>query len=168
MKPLTELKNDLTKGRALILIWAKEENHRYLNIKRYIVGKQSNGVTLNIDKDASGGSLLSFPRASLVDYCEDGTITIYNNGVRDLTMEEKAIISVKPSNRPENAERVKNDLLTDGSQMYWADKRYFQDRNMAHLSGGSTRVKGMFLNCDGKIDDINKRGEAVLKYKISN
>lgn len=62
------------------------------------------------------------------------------------------------------------DCLTDGNVMYWKKKRFFADRGMSHLFGGSFGDCGAEPVYDGNeicgIRDINVRGDKKIEYRI--
>jgi hypothetical protein len=156
MKTFADLKRDLQVGRSLTLTFSGVGKHKYLDVPRFVVKIQSNGVYLNEDKDATTGSFLDLPRASQVEYFEDGRLNVYEVGKRDLTEEEKSIINNCPSKMPENAERCKIDMLTDGSSMYWADKRYFVSKGREDLLHIYKEV----------IKDNRIKGRLILSYVV--
>lgn len=166
MKTLTDLKRDIKIGDSLVLVEAPNmPNHKYLNLPRYIVKIQTNAICLNEDKEAKSGSYMDLPNAKLIEY--DGeTIKIFEPQNRPMTTEEKYIFDNMPSKRPENAERVANDMLSDGSSMYYADKKYLKDNGMEYLSGGET-IRGLYQNSDNTIRDEHLKGQLILSYKLN-
>lgn len=149
----------------LTLIQSQNAGHKFLNVPRYVIRKQSNGVYLAEDRGATKGSFLELPRASLVEY--DGEmIRVYGTGKRDMTEAEKNIRANMPSCRPENKEKAINDLMTDGSSMFWADKAYFHQLNADYLAGHGT-VRGLRYDFnEGMIWDETLKGEVSLTYKL--
>ncbi len=101
---ITDLKRKMQIGKGIKLVYAfglKEDNPR-LNLIRYIVKTQTNGVYLNIDKDAKNGSWLDFPKSSLFEETEKG-FKIFFPIERDLTDEENKI----KENEPKDEKQVK-------------------------------------------------------------
>ena len=149
----------------LTLIQSQHGGHKFLNVPRYVIRKQSNGVYLAEDKGSAKGSFLELPRASLVEY--DGeTVKVYGIGKRDLTDEEKRIRANMPSALPENAEKCKIDMLTDGSFMFWADKAYLHQLNADYMAGHGT-VRGLRYDFnENKIWDETLKGEVSLTYTL--
>lgn len=167
-KTLADLKRDLHTGRALTVTAYRFNDHKHLNVRRFVVKVQGNAVELNADPTAKHGSRLDFPKATLCDY--DGEkLVIYDPGRRPLTPEEKRVMDNAPSHRPENRKQVEIDALTDGSQMFWRDKAHFKQAGMEHLFGCGT-VRGQRLIHDGQndptIEDDRIKGEMLLTYTV--
>lgn len=166
LRPLAELKRNLQIGNSLTLVESPDlPNHRGLNVKRYIVKKQGNGVYLNPDKQAKNGSFLEFNNAKLTEY--DGEeIRTYKPGKRELTEDERRIYNNRPSQRKENEKLLERDILGDGSTTYWMDKKYLSDNNMSYIfdHDGSKRYD---YNSDMIIDEQIK-GDLSLRYIIEN
>lgn len=79
-KTLAQLKRDLKIGDTMILTWTSsgiESKHKFLNIPRYIVKKQTNAIVLSENKDDIRGSWLYFYSAKLIDY-KDNQLKIYD------------------------------------------------------------------------------------------
>lgn len=169
MKSFSQLLKDLQVGRQLVMTYnhlaqSSERLAKMLNVPRYITKKQSNGVSLNEEKDGTkGSSFLQLDRASLVEY--DGeTIKIYEEGIRDLTEEEENILKNLPSKRAENKEAVYRDMMTDGNSMYWSD-RYFTAQNNAEWYWTESRGK-YYLRGEHKMQDASIKGTLSLEYKL--
>jgi len=165
LKSFASMKRDLQVGDALTLVEAPTmPNHTRLNIKRYIVRKQTNGWYLNPDKNADRGSFLDLPNAKLVEY--DGEeIRVYDAGIRPLTDKEKKIWDNRPSQRPENKKQWEIDMLSDTNILFWKDKQYFQKANMAYLHyEKSSRLN--FNSSTMTITDKQLKGNLILRYKI--
>jgi len=163
-KTLADLKRDLQIGDSLTLIEAPTmPNHKYLNLKRYIVRKQGNGVYLNIDKEAKTGSFIEFINAKLTAY--DGkTIETYRHGVRPITEDEARIMANAPTRRPENAEKIKLEIMSDTNGSWYLDKKYYSELGCSYLfESGGTRH---FNYHDKTITDQQLKGELELKYLI--
>jgi hypothetical protein len=136
-----------------------------VGVERYVVKVKSNGVEFNPDKDATRGSFLDYPKATLCDF--DGeNFTIYNPALRELTAEEQNIMDTMPSKLPENAQQMENDMLTDGSTMFYRDNKHCQEAGMEYLRGHET-IRGMrYSYNDKKVLDDNCRGTISMRYKI--
>jgi adenylosuccinate lyase len=171
MKTLSDLKRDLVVGTQLVMVYnhntdTSERIKSLLNVPRYIIKKNTTGVVLSPDKDATKGSHLEYPaKATLCEYTGD-TLSIYEAGIRPLTAQEQAIRDNVPSRRKENAEAVHNEMLTDGSGFYWKDKQYYKDNDAEYLAGHET-VRGLRYNYnDQNIIDETIKGTLSLKYNI--
>lgn len=166
MKTFADLKRDLIVGRILTMTYnsieGSENINSRLNKPRKIIKVQSNGIYIEI-ANTGKGSFLDFPCASLVEY--DGkVIKIYKCGKRKLTPQEKALIDNEPSNRKENEQLAINDALTDGSQTYWMDKKYYKDNNAEWRWNWD---KGLRLDInDMKMWDKKIKGELDLQYTL--
>lgn len=161
MKTLADLKRNLKIGVAMTMTKAEGQN-RLIGIKRYIVATQGNGIYLNADKEAKGGSFLDFPKASLLEY--DGeTLKIFDAGYRDLTPEEQAILDNKPSKRAENQKQAEIDMMTDGSTTFYMDKAYFDEKD---ANWYWRETKGLYYVRNGKMRDASIKGTLCLAYKI--
>jgi hypothetical protein len=164
-KTLADLKRALTLGTQVTMITCQYP-HRNLNVPRYVVKTQSNGVEFAVGKDDKRGSFFDFPKASLLDF-KDDIFTIYTTGTRPLTEHEQHILDNRPSKRPENQKRVEIDMLSDGTSMYYADERHFKAHNAEYLRGHDT-IKGLRYDYNtGMIKDDNLRGEELYSYKIN-
>lgn len=165
MKSLASLKRDLNIGDSITLIESPQrlDNSR-LGVKRHVVRKQTNGVYLNKDKNASRGSFLELPNAKLVEY-DGNEIRVYDAGVRPLTAQEQAAYDNRPSARPENQERIEYDLMAGTNIMFWRDKKYFKDMGMGYLHyENSNRYK--FHSYNMTVTDNQLKGDLVLRYLI--
>ena len=164
MATLADLKRALSIGTEVIMTYCSFE-HRALNVPRYVVKTQSNGVQFAINKDDKRGSHFDYPKASLLDF--DGTqFTIYMTGMRPLTDSEQRILDNAPSKRVENREAVERDIMTDGSSMYWADKKYFSDLDAQYLEGHET-IRGLRYDWnEKKVQDETIRGQKLFTYTI--
>lgn len=160
-KTLAQLKRDLAVGTKVTQIAKGEDiTDKNLNVERWVVKKQGDGVCLNTDKEATDGSWLYFPYASQVDY-EDNIVSFYDIGMRKLTKEELNFIANAPSKRPENAEKVLADAFSDGSMMYWQDKAYYEQANKKYLWALHTDKDGDYI-----VEDKKARGAFAFTYKI--
>lgn len=165
MKTLAELKRELNIGNSITLIESPTmPNHKWLNVKRYVVKKQGNGVYLSPDKNDVKGSFLEFTNAKLTEY--DGKeIRTYQPGHRELNAQERYVLFNCPSKRPENQEIVEQDIMTDGSRVFWMDRKYFQDLDMEYLDN-SRGIKRIDWNTTTIIDEQIK-GNLELRYIIN-
>ena len=167
MKTLTELKKDLVVGKTLTMTFnsltqSSETIKNRLNVPRKILKTQTNGLYLEV-ANTGKGSFLELPCASLIEY-EGKNIKIYKVGKRELTKAEKDLLKNEPSNRPENKELAKRDALSDGSQTYWMDKRYYRENNAEWRWDWS---KGLRLDInDNKMWDKKIKGELDLEYQL--
>lgn len=165
MKTLSDLKRDLQIGDSLTLVEAPTmPDHKSLNLKRYVVKKQGNGVYLNADINAKTGSFLEFTNAKLTEY--DGeTIKTYQAGTRPMTEDEQRVFNNKPSQRPENKEKIEMELMTDSNGSYWLDKEYLKEQGMEYLmSGGSSTRSLNYRNMT--IRDEQLKGQLELSYIV--
>ena len=158
-KSLSDLKRDLKLGTKVILL---ERFGKQVNEEREVGKVQSNSIAF---KKGNGLSWLDYPKASLLSY-DGNTFTIYEAGYRDLTEHEQSVLNNRPSKRPENRERVEQEVLTDGSSFYYQDKAYFKNLDMQYLDGFE-EVRGLRLDKNNqKIRDNSIKGAVILKYKI--
>lgn len=165
MKTLAELKRELNIGDSITLIESPTmPNHKWLNVKRYVVKKQGNGVYLSPDKNDTKGSFLEFTNAKLTEY--DGKeIRVYLAGNREFTEQEKHALTNCPSKRPENKEIVERDIMCDMSTSYYMDVEYYKKLGMdyLHYSRGTKRVD---WNTNTIVDEQIK-GNLQLRYTIN-
>ena len=155
MMTFADLKRDLSVG---VKVKRISRFGQACDIVKTVSKVQTNGVYLE-------GSMLQWPPASLVEY--DGvSIKIYAEGLRDLTDKEKMIIANQPSNRPENAKQCEIDIMTDGSQMFWADKRYYSELNARYLKGSEWENGEKYDYNTQKILSKKIKGELILQYVI--
>jgi len=166
MKTLADLKRDLKIGDSITLVESPlRPDHRFLNIKRYVVKKQGNGVYLNPDKNATNGSFLEFKNAKLTEY--DGeTIKTFLVGSRNLTEQELRVFNNKPSKRAENQGLLERDMLTDMNTTYYMDKKYLKENDMEYLMSSTGLTKRLDYN-DMIIIDEQVKGELELSYVIN-
>jgi len=175
MKTLAQLKRDLVIGARITLIEAPNmPTHKFLGLTRWVCKIGGTGIYLSLEKDwlagKSQGSFMDIPRAALVDYSDDGTISIYENGERPLTDEEKRIIAASPYQDPKNKEQMQIDMMGDGSCMFYRQIRYMKEAGFEYLLGHK-RIAGKYLtrSADNKtevINDENIRGPLILKYRL--
>jgi hypothetical protein len=155
MKTIADLKRALTVGvkvRTVSIYGVPKDTVRAVS------KVQSNAVYLN-------GSMLDYPPASLCDF--DGVnIKIYSEGHRDLTEAEKKIMSNEPSRRPENKERLQNEMLNDGSGLYWADKRYYKELNAEYLQGHDWTNGEKYDYNKQNVKSKKIKGDLILHYII--
>lgn len=175
MKTLADLKRDLFIGSCLTLIsrrgWTEGRN---IGIKRYVVKKNTVGFYLNKDKNATKGSYLDWPKASLLEY-ENSTIKIYQAGKRPLTNEEKSILK----NEPQDQKQDGIDALSDGSIMFYRRKKYYLDHKKFYYLFGVSKHRGRRLIhgtkatidndtfSDWFIVDDDVKGKIGLTYNVN-
>jgi hypothetical protein len=127
MKTFAQLKRDLVVGKTLTMTFNSTQSETIKNRigkARKIIKTQSNGIYLEVESGNKNGFFLELPCASLTEY-DGNTIKVFMYGKRDLTEKEKEILTNRPSQRKENARIASNDAISDGSQTYWMDKRYY-------------------------------------------
>ena len=163
MKTVADLKRYLVKGAKVTLIWAKDSKHKNLNIERYVVKVQGNGVELSVNPEDKRGSFLDFPPATLCDVSENG-FAIYLVGYRELTEQERAILEEEKGLCTE--EEFHNDMISDGSTCYWRKVRFYDTKypEFKYLFQGEQ--KGMRLS-RGLVMDNKVKGEKFLEYSIN-
>ena len=153
-----EIRKKLQKGTSLKMIFNSMGHTNKLNIVRFVVNTQGNGVYLNEDKDAAKGSFLEFPKSSLIESTDKGFKT-FKPGFRDLNEEELKILE----NQPKDEEQQKIDIMTDGSQMFYRRKRYFKECGFEYLGSCSKTIKGLYF-MNGRIRDDKIKGDLDLEY----
>ena len=167
MKTLADLKRDLKLGTKITMTshYGKTDD-KLIGVERYVVKVKTNGIEFSKNKEDARGSFLDYPKASLTEY--DGeTLSVYGSGHRDLTAPEKTLLDNLPSRRPENAKQCEIDMMSDGSQMFYADKRYLKEMDSEYLSGHET-IRGLRYDWnEKKVQDDNLKGECILTYKIN-
>ena len=167
MKTFADLKRDLIVGKILVMTYNalskdSESIKARLFVPRKIVKVQTNGIYLEV-ANTGKGSFLEFPQASLVEYTGK-LINFFKYGKRALSKEEKALLANEPSNRKENERLATNDVLTDGSQTYWMDKKYYRDNDAGWRWDWS---KGLRLDInDMTMWDKKIKGKLDLQYTI--
>lgn len=158
MNTLAELKRKLQPEVKLILIerfGKKIENPQ----PRSVIKVQGNAIVIEKVPGAKNGSWLYWPPGSLIEITDRG-FKIFEAGDRDLTPEEKAI----RENEPRDPKQEEIDALSDGSIMFWRQKRYYKEKNALHLFGTET-VRGMRYNYNtGKVRDNRVKGKVSLEY----
>lgn len=174
MKTLADLKRDLKVGTQLTLVeFHGTKDSKWINSPRYVIKTSTVDIQLSPDKNATKGSHLNWPKASLLEY--DGkTIRIFESGNRPLTEDEKRIYQ----NQPRDAKQEEIDMLSDGTTMFYRKKRYFESLpGFMHLFG-CHRERGMYLKhgtketidngtwSDWFIDDEKVKGKLALVYEI--
>jgi Icc-related predicted phosphoesterase len=166
METLSALKRKLKIGQGLKLVKYKDalvSNNNKLNVERFIIKTQGNGVYLNQDKTALKGSFLEFPKASLFESTEKG-FKIFEAGLRDLNETEKEVLN----NIPKDDKQAEIDILTDGSVMFYREKEYFKEKGFEYLFGGnSTTIRGLYFDTNNnKIRDDSLKGNVILEYEF--
>ena len=165
MKTIADLRRDLSIGTQVTLTYA-QFTHKFLNVPRVVIKLQSNGVVLALSATDTKGSFLDFPKASLASYTIDGDLNIYEAGTRPLTPAEQRVFDTMPSKLPEYQQQVSDDMMTDGSQMFYKDRRHTKDNKMEYLDGFDT-IRGLRYDHNTKlIIDETIKGKLSLSYKI--
>jgi hypothetical protein len=162
MQTLSDFKRELIKGKAIKLIYAKitHADDKRINLVRYIVKTQGNGVYLNSDKTATKGAYLEFPKASLTTI-KGNTISIHEAGYRPLNEQE----AKARANIPRDPKQEEIDALSDGSTMYWRIKKYYSDLGLSYLHGEKHASLRYNYN-DNNIQDDNIKGDISLTYEL--
>lgn len=157
MKTLADLKR-ITLGTKIQMIFP--ENNSHCGKIREVTKVQTNAIKI-------GESYLEFPRASLLEFTDNG-FKIFHPGTRELTEHEKSLIRNEP--RDEKQEEI--DCLTDGSTMFYRRKAYYRNNNAEYLFGGdkNRRIDSRSqrtVNVDEwRIIDSSIKGELMLEYKF--
>lgn len=117
-------------------------------------------------------SFLEIPRASLVNYSDEELI-IYLPGYREPYEEEEDVLEEwnEIASSDDYKERVRIDLLTDGSSTYYQKKKFFEDKEMLYLMIKDKNGKGIEFTKRNNGDkewlaDPAVKGKKVLVYKI--
>lgn len=166
MKTLAQLKRDAKAGKLfaeMVIRQGTADIPERLKGKRQIIDANSVGITfLNNDKKKSE---LRIESASLLEYTDD-SITIYRAGLRDLTVDERAMFDKWESMRDLKQEEI--DMLTDGSSSYYKRKHFFIDAGYEYLLGYD-KVKGKRYDFNTKmVYDNSIKGDIEMKYTIVN
>jgi hypothetical protein len=166
MKTFAELKRATPIGTKIMMTYASYPN-RLLNSERYVVKSNSVGWEFSTDKNATRGSFLDYPKACLTEFDGD-TFNIYEPLKRPLTAQEQEILDNEPSKRKENRDKVEYDMLSDGSQMYYADKSYIKESACPWLNY-TDYVQGKRLESNGGLGviDTNMKGTLLFTYKLN-
>ena len=104
-------------------------------------------------------SELRFDSAKLVEY--DGkNLTIFERGERELTEQEKTILT--------SWEHIQAEYLEKNpwGDTFWKKKEYFKNSPCPWLAGFETVRGKRYNNYNGKIIDNQVRGNVILKYRI--
>ena len=112
-------------------------------------------------------SWLEFPSAAQISFTEKGFST-HAIGTRELKPEEKRIMDARP--RDEKQERI--DILSDGSTMYYREKRYYAESDAPWLGCLSDYVAGKRITWNGRtlmegalVIDKSIKGQVELEYE---
>lgn len=168
MKTLSDLKRDAKSGKLfgeMVVRCGTNDIPERLKGKRQIF--DANSVAIFFKTHDGKKSELRIERASLLEYTED-TLTIYNEGFRDLNSDEKAIMNEwkEIANTPESIRQREIDLLTDGSQMFYKEKAFFHNKGYLYLMGFDEE-KGLKYDFNTKqIRDKNIKGTISMQYKL--
>jgi len=170
-KTLAQLKTDLAIGTAVTMIYSNRSDDseriaKLINIPRYVVKKNTVGICFNADKTAKTGSHLDYPKASLLEYT-DNVFTVYDAGYRPLTASEQAIRDNVPSSRPENAEKIRNEIMSDGNGSHYLDLSYYRTHDAEYLMGHE-EVRGLKYDYNTQtVRDNTIKGEKLMEYTIT-
>ena len=168
MKTLADLKRDSKSGKlygVMTVRCGSNEIPERLAAKRQIM--DANSVAIFFKMADGKKSELRIDRASLLEYAED-TLTIYNEGFRDLNNDEKAIMQEwkEIENKPENIKQLEIDMLSDGSTMFYKKKVFFHNKGYSYLTGFDEE-KGLKYDFNTqKIRDKNIKGSISMQYKL--
>ncbi len=157
MKTLADLKRKLTPGAKVKLIL------RFGN-KMDVIKTVSKIQTTGIYFQAEGQpkpSWLGLPTASLLEITDTG-FSVFLPGYRPLTPKEKAILENAPSRRPENAKQCEIEALSDGSSLFWQDKKYYADQKFPYYN----TIAGEKYAYKKGIQTNKIKGEKSLEYII--
>ena len=116
------------------------------------------------------GSLseLQIYRAALVDYTSQG-LTVYRIGNRPLTeAEQKAYDEWQAiASTDEYKRQAEIDCLSDGTQTYWQQVRFYEERDMRYMMGCGIDKYGKEYDFNTHtIRDKNVRGKVDIEYRI--
>lgn len=159
MKTLADLKRDANSGKMYMLMIERYGSTDIIDrLKGVRPVLRANTVSVTLRNQTGEESEMRFQNAALTEYTGD-TLTIYNAGERDLTPEEKAVLNQAEAEK----ERYKKE--NPYSESYWHMKQFFKNCPFPYLAGNET-VKGKKYQYNGKIQDNQIKGNAILKYKI--
>lgn len=168
MKTLAELKREAKSGTLegrMVIRGGSDNIPERLKDWRKIVA--SNSVSIFFQMSDGSVSELSLPQASLVEY--DGTtLTVYNAGFRDLTVEEQRVMDgwKEKSSTPEFKAQSDIDALTDGSSTYWAEVAYFSKAGYEYLRGIKEQRGLMYDAIRQQVRDAKIKGTVCMQYEI--
>lgn len=162
MNTLAELKRFLKEGVTLKMTNAI--HNRLVGKKRRVVKTQSNGVYfIDPDDATSKKSFFSFPKASLLEI-DGNKIKIFETGKRSLTTAEKAIKDGYEKIRNKKLEEI--DIVTDGSQSYWQERKYYYNKNAIYLMGTKSERGMVYDYKTNMVRDDKVKGEMSLEYEV--
>lgn len=161
MKTLADLKRDAVNGKIkleMVERYGKTGNEIPEEIRGIRTVSRVNTAAIFLINDRGVESELRFSSAKLVEYDEE-TLTIYERGERDLTEQEREILS--------DWQKIEDDYYKRNpyGDAYWKKRDYFKNSPCPWLSGYET-VKGKYYNYNGKILDNQVKGNAILKYRV--
>lgn len=169
IKSFADLKRKLQKGQGLKMVNyfgltepdPKKPGSSRLGVTRYVVKVQTNGVYLNPDKNASTGSYLEFPPASLVEISDKG-FKVYGIGERPLNEKEKEVIA----NRPRDEKQEYVDAMSDGNTMYYRTKNYYEKSGYGYLFSSEWQKGLRFNSSKNVVMDKSIRGPLEMEYEF--
>jgi hypothetical protein len=129
-------------------------------ITKTVIKQQSNACVLALNETDKSGSWLYFPKSSLLS-SENGILTIYDTGERELTAEEIDCIN----NEPKDEKQAEIDAISDGSVMYWRRKAYYDKTPFSYLFTEKNGKRISFNNGKKMLKDPAVKGQPILKYK---
>jgi len=169
MRALAEFKRALKPGLKLMMIHhqanlGKDGEGRVIlgtaaPVERIVKKVQTNAVCFG-KPPVNADTWLYFDKASLTDV-EGNRIKIYETGERSLTTEEVVCIA----GEPKDARQDEIDALSDGNQMFYRRKRYYEERGMGYLYIRENG-KGRSQRNDGMVEDPKVKGKLLLEYEI--
>ena len=158
-----ELKRQLKIGRELKLVFKFKKLDKPL--KRIVRKVQTNGVWFEREEKPDKLSFLELGKASLIEADAKG-FRIYEAGKRDLTEEEKVILSNLPTRQKTEEMRkiIEEDLMQDMSRGYWMDKDYTEKHKIPWYW---KPARGLYyLRGENKMRDDKIKGKLELEYKF--
>ena len=110
-------------------------------------------------------SYLDIPFASLVEYTGT-TLKVFDKGKRPLIEKERFVLSEwkKIESTPKFQERMRVDVLTDGSFTFYQEKNFFEISPCPYLFNDSRRFR--YTKGQDYIFDAQVKGECILKYRV--
>ena len=168
MKTLADLKRDAKSGKLfgiMVVRCGTTDIPERLAAKRQIT--DANSVAIFFKMQNGVKSELRIDRASLLEYTEE-SLTIYNEGFRDLNAQEQAIMNEwkEIANRIENIKQYEIDMLTDGSQMFYKKKVFFHNKGYSYLTGFDEEKGLKYDYSTQKIRDKSIKGAISMQYRL--
>ena len=161
MKTLADLKRDAANGKIkleMVERFGKTGNEIPETMRGIRTVSKVNTVAIFLANNDGVESELRLDSAKLVEY--DGeALTIYARGERDLTEQERKILS--------DWKKIEYDYYKRNpyGNIYWKERDYFKNCPCPWLAGYET-IRGKRYNYNGKILDNQVKGNAILKYRV--